>query len=351
MRVTVLDTNGCYLSKDINVPAFPAPIINNITTRPAVCNRNNGAIAINAESGAGKLTYSLDKFNYQNSNLYDNIKGRNYTVYVKDSLDCIVSKDVKVEDIPPPTIDSLIIKPATCFKDNGAIEIIASGKGGQILYSLNGGNYVNTSRFNDLKRGLYTIAVKDTNNCLVAQKVTVPNAAPIVVELIESTPSVCDQNTGKLFIKAKGGMGKISYALNNDKFQADNTFPNLQRGEYRITIKDSANCQLDTLAKVQSDCGIYVPNIFSPNEDGVNDFLSFYGDATTVEKVLTYKIFNRWGNLIYDNPNVMMNNAGDGWNGKVNGTVLQNDVYVYIIEVMLKDGRYVQKKGDVLLAR
>ena len=90
---------------------------------------------------------------------------------------------------------------------------------------------------------------------------------------------------------------------------------------------------------------------FSPNEDGNNDFFTFFGDASKVDKVLDFKVFNRWGILLYSDNTVQMNNITSGWDGKFRGQEVESSIYVYFIKIQMKDGTTIVEKGDVTLMR
>lgn len=86
-----------------------------------------------------------------------------------------------------------------------------------------------------------------------------------------------------------------------------------------------------------------VPNAFTPNSDGVNDFVRVRGFGITQ---MNWKIFNRWGTLVFQstNPNA-------GWNGYYRGTLQPQEVYVYVLDVTFSDKSKYQKKGDITLLR
>ena len=87
-----------------------------------------------------------------------------------------------------------------------------------------------------------------------------------------------------------------------------------------------------------------IPNAFSPNNDNSNDRFRVLisGDIEIVE----FKVFNRWGQLVYDNENGL-----EGWDGTFNGNPQPSDVYAYLIVLRFPDGQEVVEKGDVTLIR
>jgi gliding motility-associated-like protein len=86
-----------------------------------------------------------------------------------------------------------------------------------------------------------------------------------------------------------------------------------------------------------------VPNSFSPNGDGTNDFIFVKGFAVTK---MDWKIYNRWGNLMFTSNSVKL-----GWNGRVNGNIQPQDVYQYTLNIEFADGTKKTKTGDITLLR
>ncbi len=95
---------------------------------------------------------------------------------------------------------------------------------------------------------------------------------------------------------------------------------------------------------------IYIPTAFSPNGDGVNDI--FYVRGNGIKKIKSFKIFDRWGKLVFHNENCIPNEKKAGWDGQVNGSVIsQTSTFVYIVDAVCQDGKDIQLKGTVVLIR
>jgi len=95
---------------------------------------------------------------------------------------------------------------------------------------------------------------------------------------------------------------------------------------------------------------IYIPNGFSPNGDGINDFFNVFTnfEDLAIEK---FQVFNRWGAMVYEGDNVTPNSQNEGWDGVFKGQDLGIGIYVYQILLRQPDGTTVLKSGDVLLVR
>ena len=109
----------------------------------------------------------------------------------------------------------------------------------------------------------------------------------------------------------------------------------------------------DTAFVYVSDCAdpLYIPNIFSPNEDGQNDVFWVRGEG--IAEIKNFIVYNRWGEEVH---NCKCNEIGHGsnccgWNGTYHGKEAPVGVYVYYVEALLLNGETVVKRGNVTLVR
>lgn len=343
--VFVKDTNNCVSTKNAVVLRLPPPKLDSVSIKPSTCARDNGNIAIAARN----VTCSLDSLSFGTSMQFLNLRGGNYTIYIRDTANCTISQKVNVPKILPPNIDDLKIVPESCQKNDGQIIVKASSTASRLWFSLDS-NFTQRDSFLNLSSGIFTISVRDSYNCVVKQNITLQNQSVPIVEEIKTTPSVCDAATGIILVKAKGGRDLL-FSLDGIKFQNDNLFRSVKSGQYNIVVKDGGNCKTTVQTDVPRDCGLFIPTVFSPNGDGNNDYFSFFGDATKVDKVLDFKVFNRWGNLLFNDETVQINNINSGWDGKFRGQLVESGIYVFYLKVQFKDGTTLEEKGDVTLLR
>ncbi len=343
--VFLKDTNKCVVSKPVVVARIVAPKIDSVVLKPSTCLRDNGSILVMANN----VSFSIDSIAFGSTRQFSNVRGGNYTIYIRDSAKCVISQKVVVPKIAPPSIDDIKLVPESCKKNDGQIIVKASNTSGRLWYSLDS-NFVQRDSFLNLASGIFTVSVRDSFSCVVKQNTTVQNQPLPIVEEIKTAPSVCDVATGVILIKAKAGR-ELFYSIDGTKFQTDYLFRSVKPGKYNITVKDAKGCQTTTSADIARDCGLFIPNAFSPNADGENDFFNFFGDATKVDKVLDFKVFNRWGVLLFSDNTVQMNNIGQGWDGRFRGREVETGIYVFYLKVQLKDGTNLEEKGDVTLLR
>ena len=96
---------------------------------------------------------------------------------------------------------------------------------------------------------------------------------------------------------------------------------------------------------------LYIPNVFSPNRDGINDRFSVFAADGTIKRIVEYSIFDRWGELVYTSSNFNITSNTSWWNGFFKQKKMQPAVFVYLIKVEFMDGFIKSYTGDVLLLR
>ena len=96
---------------------------------------------------------------------------------------------------------------------------------------------------------------------------------------------------------------------------------------------------------------MYLPNVFSPNNDGVNDRFTVFGDEPNVQSVLSMKIYDRWGGLVFESEPFAPNDTASGWDGNNSGEAVAVGTYVYEVQVLFFDGRVLGYSGAVDVLR
>ena len=116
------------------------------------------------------------------------------------------------------------------------------------------------------------------------------------------------------------------------------------------TLIDSVLCS-DTITDtvIADEPGvIFVPDIFSPNNDGQNDFLFVQGKGI---QYLNLVVYNRWGELVFENINFQPNIPAQGWDGTYKSKLMNSAVFVFVLTGKYKDGSEIFEKGDFTLIR
>ncbi len=113
-----------------------------------------------------------------------------------------------------------------------------------------------------------------------------------------------------------------------------------------VDIIPGSDCQ-----KPEMHTGLYIPNVFSPNGDGINDRFFISGDASQIESIHTFRIFDRWGEVLYEALSISPNDESKGWDGYYQNQGLNPGVFTYVAEVEYVDGVVEVVTGDFTLVK
>ena len=120
---------------------------------------------------------------------------------------------------------------------------------------------------------------------------------------------------------------------------------------YTVEATDENGCifTAQTQISLRRDFSFYVPSAFTPNGDFNNDVLTVYG--ITGSQVVEFKIYDTWGELLFEKTDFPVNDEAAGWNGEFRGKALNQNVFVWKARVRYPDGSEETRRGDVLLIR
>jgi len=122
--------------------------------------------------------------------------------------------------------------------------------------------------------------------------------------------------------------------------------------KYTVNVQDIYGCKSSADITVNVICNgqnFFVPNTFSPNGDGKNEY--FYPRGRGLFRIKSMTIFNRWGQIVFDKKDMKVNDPLDGWDGTFKGQKASADVYVYFIEILCDNNAVIPLKGNVTLLR
>jgi gliding motility-associated-like protein len=122
---------------------------------------------------------------------------------------------------------------------------------------------------------------------------------------------------------------------------------------YTLQVTSPLGCSASDTVSFRVVCvqaeQVYIPNAFSPDGDGVNDVFMVRGKGLT--RVKSFRVFNRFGQVVFERQNFPPNDPAHGWNGTINGVPASPDVYVYVAELLCTGGASYFQKGNVTLVR
>ncbi len=122
--------------------------------------------------------------------------------------------------------------------------------------------------------------------------------------------------------------------------------------KYSVQLEDRHGCQNSGAITIIVVCGkenFFIPNTFSPNGDGRNEV--FYPKGTGLFRIKSMRIFNRWGEVVFEKKEFPANDPSAGWNGTYKGKPASPDAYIYSMEILCENNTVIPVKGNVTLLR
>lgn len=202
---------------------------------------------------------------------------------------------------------------------------------------------------------IYTVIANDSDNCFKDTATVSVKVNP--VPTVEAGPdiTIAVGSSGQLNATGSTDITKWrwtpAYNLSCTACPDPEAAPK-QTTKYSIDVLNSGGCSAHddlTVFVVCKSGNLFVPNTFSPNGDGSND--KFYPRGTGLYMIKSFRVYNRWGEIVFEKINFDANDATAGWDGTYKGQKLSPDVFVYACEVMCENNEVLLFKGDVTLLR
>jgi|GEM_PF-2666689 len=197
----------------------------------------------------------------------------------------------------------------------------------------------------------YTLTVEHTNGCMATSEVTVEAKSLPSINIPDDEPLVILGGGTSLQASGAGDGGFYNWSPSTGLSNATSAFVTASPTDtttYIVTGTDQFNCKsTDSITvNVIDPPRIFLPTAFSPNGDGLNDVFRITGKD--IEELTAFKVYNRWGQMIYDNPN----DLSQGWDGTYEGEVQNIGVYVYFVQFSYEGNPETETlKGTVTLVR
>ncbi|MCZ2140011.1 MAG: SprB repeat-containing protein, partial [Bacteroidia bacterium] len=289
------DDNGCEISAVFNINQAAQILINTTTTAITCYGGNNGIINAVASGGVGGFEFTLMPGNVINqTGTFTNLISGTYTISVKDANGCLATTTVFLNQAPQVQLTNVTTTPASCTPGcDASATIMASGGNGVFTYSLNAGPFQVSNIFSNLCTGVYTIVIKDGNNCTGSGTFSIATAnGPNQIATNITNISCAGGNNGSIQVTINGGIGPINYTLNPGAINNNNgQFNNLPQGVYTVTAIDANGCSLSSIVTLTQPPALIITNI------ATTDVTCFNGNdgGTTVyanggNGILTYNI-------------------------------------------------------------
>lgn len=358
--------NGCYQEINTNVLSFlnqPATVIQ--IPKAITCNNPSSTLIAtteNCQHCIGEwVSLQGKEFSKTTSSAIETSQAGAYAYLVVDTLSrCQAGDTAYVISIPPPESFDIVTENPDCISVNGSI-IISNVQGGQppYVYSFNNGTtFGSDPYFLTANPATYTVMIKDANGCQLNSTVTIED---IILPSIELLPLIEIQWGESITLNPLLNVPAstiVSYLWTPSESLSCHTCQStiadpLQNTTYTLTVVDTNGCTATATIRINVifDAAIYIPNAFSPDHNGLNDGFTAYGDPAKIEQINFLRIYDRWGNAIFEKEVLPINDTSFGWDGNYRGKKMDPAIFVYVIKVLFKNGETAVFKGDVNLVR
>lgn len=340
--ITVTDANGCSVDSTISIGNTGGPIVSiSNTVNPNCFGDLTGSATASATGGSGTLTY-LWSGGLGTSPTAVNMGAGSYSVVVTDTTGCTGTATVTLSQ-PSAITANIVTSAASCGLNNGNAQVAASGGTGPYTYVWNNG--ATTASGTGFAPGNCSVIVTDSLGCNAAFTGFVNQTG---LFSIDAGADATIQAGTSIELTGTGPANAV-YQWSPAEFLSCSTCvstvasPEITTA-YVLTVIQNGCAVVDTVViEVELKCGdLFVPSGFSPNSDGFNDILYPRGNCITY---LEFKIFDRWGNLIFESYD-----QNTGWDGTYRGKDVLPGVYVYYMSATVK-GDILFLHGDVTLVR
>ncbi len=281
-----------------------------------------------------------------------------YTLVITNPANGCTNTAIEVveDNTNAPTNALLTINNPPCSDGTGSILVdTVIGGVGPFAYSVDGGAFQTSPFLTALTEGSHDITVQSLENgCTYTTSGSIDIPAELQVFLPDDITIHLGDSTNFVAVPSRA----IDSLFWSAEDYLEDCIQNclglevgpLQTTTYTITVIDDNGCIAEDqiVVRVENDINVFVPNIFTPNGDGENDILQIFA-GKGVEKFNTFRVFNRWGEMVFTQDNFFPNDPGVIWDGRFNGKQLNPGVFVFFLEVQFVDGSTKILKGDITL--
>ncbi len=360
-QCTVTDANGCthVFSRVVSQPGL---LQVSATSIPESCSSSGDGKIVPVGIGGVQpyqFTYSFDGVNFLPgaSDTIRNLSPASYQVVITDGNNCTAGTLVNV-GTPPRDVYDLIVDTTSCFGSaytDGRIRIIPLTIVNQPhIFKIDDANEFSlTGDFENLSAGAHKIYIRNNFGCDTTFFVDVPQPLPGTVDIFPDDSTIQMGQSIQLFslLKPYSADKIISYnwspasGLSCVDCANPVATPFANTTTYSLTVVYTNDCKASSsvVLSVEGEPELFIPNLFSPNGDGVNDRFEVFGAGI---RDFNLKIFNRWGEKVFESTNQF-----ETWDGSYKGVMQMPDVFTYLLTVIYLNDRTVTKSGTVTMSR
>ncbi|MBC7384229.1 MAG: T9SS type A sorting domain-containing protein, partial [Bacteroidia bacterium] len=262
------DSNGCMASASVTITQPIGTLTTTLVSKSNVTcyGAGNGSICVTASGGVAPYLYKIGNRTYQNSGCFSGLTPtccNNITVI--DSIGCtfVLRTDITQPDAPLSATLGTQNNIGCSGGSTGSISETAAGGTAPYMYKINSGSYQSSGSFSGLPGGIYTITLKDSNNCIAANSIVIINSTNSMLALLSSQVNIATTGTGSACFAGKNGTAPYMYKLGSGAYQSSNCFAGLAAGTYTVTLRDATGCTASTSITITQCTAVITPSVSS----------------------------------------------------------------------------------------
>lgn len=359
--VLISDINNCN-TQATGVVNQPDSLQARLTQQDVLCHGDATGIAIVAGvGGVGGYTYlwQTNSGVQVGDSAIGLVAGVHAVVTITDANGCTVVDQIIINEPDAPLTATISTEDVDCFGDeDGRIEVASIGGTTPYTYVLNENTVTTSNVFIGLDAGNYNIIIEDANGCTLLQQTTIIQPDEIMVDLGEDI-LLNDGDNAILEPEVLNGIAPFTYVWQPadstlscgdclNPIVSDITFD--KRFDFIVTDATGCTGEDFIMVRTRKIKDIFVANAFTPNDDGNNDALYVQGNPY-VATVKSFRVFDRWGEIVYEATDVNPNDESVGWNGTFKGQDMNGNMFVWFAEIEFADGDVRTYKGSAMLIR
>lgn len=359
-NVTVYDANQCWEARSYTVTQPPQLSISTTHLDASCYSYSDGRIVITAGGGTPIYTYSVWENGSQvatNTNgTFNGLPLGNYVAQYADANNCIINTPVSIQQPTELLVQSISADSVNCYGySDGSISVTATGSVPPYTYTINNAISNGDGQFSGLTQGTYNVVITDDHNCSVTTTAIVNEPYLQVLNANPDSLSLILGQTKPIAVTSNYDPNTLYNWSTWQGLDCQNC-PNVnvtlyENYIYTVTVTahpHDLDCETTITIPVTviPNYDVFIPNAFTPNGDGNNDYFEFYGNKPAI-KQMQVQIFNRIGEKIYES-----NDLNFKWDGHFKGVLQNPAVYVYVLNLVFYDNHVENSyRGSFTLIR
>lgn len=327
VSLIAITSDGCIGKDSLKLTVITARPIN-LGNDTSFCADNS----LNLSVGTGYRQYI-----WNNGSITSTITAKqsgSYWIHAEDVNGCFANDTLVVQALFPQPVINLGSDQDLCL---GAVKLLNAGAYSSYQWQ----DGTNSQYYSVSQPGKYWVYVTDQNGCAGSDTFSVQKLLPLPVDFLKETDCICEYE--KITIQPTGNF--TSYQWSTGSLEPVITVN--KAGIYSLQVQNVSGCKgSDTIQIVQKQCldGVFIPNAFTPNGDGINDI--FRAKVYGITLSFQLQIFNRFGELIFTT-----SDPYKGWDGTFKSVPEDVGAFVYQCSYQLVGGKRTFGKGTFVLIK